>query len=98
MRCLLGVGRIFRAGLLEGLEFGAGRVDRGDFGIGVERNFEAPRIEDLWHQADVGETDRTAEGVRAGFDQRFDCIEPATTELAYQALMAASSALKLRRR
>src|SRR5712675_1811617 len=66
---------VFRPRLVEGGEPETGRLDREDLGEPIERNIEAARIVDLWHEADVGETGMRTERVGARAEQRFDRLE-----------------------
>ena len=68
------------------LMLGAGRIHRGDLRISVERNVEAPRIEDLRHEIDIGERDPGAEGDRVPARSALSMAsKPSRTQWAYQA-------------
>src|SRR4029077_11275574 len=70
-----GVGLVLRPGLLKGGELRARRIDRDDFGKAIERHLQTPRVGDLWHQADVGERDLAAAGIRRREEHRFQWLE-----------------------
>src|SRR4051794_12520527 len=46
-----------RRGVLESLELGAGCLHRDDLRIGIERNIEAPGVEDLRHEINIRQRD-----------------------------------------
>src|ERR671917_845184 len=51
-----------RSGILKGFKAGASRIDGCDLGVSVERDVEAPGIEDLRHEVNVRQGDAGAEG------------------------------------
>src|SRR5262249_45145349 len=57
---------VLRPRPLEGGELSAGCIDRDDVGKALQRHLQPSRIVDLRHEADIGERDRAAQGVRAG--------------------------------
>ena len=57
---------------------GAGRIHGGDLRVSVERNVEAPRIEDLRNEIDIGERGPGAEGKGPGSISALDGIEALT--------------------
>src|SRR6516162_2612816 len=70
-----GVGLVLRTSSIKGRKRQTGAIDADYFGKSFERHFEASRIVDLRHKANIGQRDLATAGIGTGRDQRFQRLK-----------------------